>query len=283
MGGYNSSSDSMFESSRTSSTEDARRILRKRTHQDTRAKEEFDKSWHSNKRSLAGRCERLSARADFAAWSSLPKWIHDSVFSLACYPSGSRMLQKILREGRPSVQAQVASQLQSHVWEASLSRDANYVVQTCIDVLPAEDVKFVIDEMLGHTVPAAQDNHASRVLEKLIEYCSFDQTSRLVHELTSNAQALCRHNNGNFIVQHILRYGSKEQQSALVSSIVKQGAISLAKHKVGNHVVSCALAIPHAEIVGQLAEALMPAYADLSQHQSGSFVERELKRIMKLH
>merc|ERR1712151_1018785 len=177
----------------------------------------------------------------------------------------------------------MGDRLQGCVWEASLSREANYVVQACIQVLPPDALEFMIDEMLGHTVAAAQDTHASRVLEKLIEHCSSKQTSKLVHDLSQSTPALCRHSYGNFILQKIFTHGNEEQQSALVTSIIKDGATSLAKHKVGNHVVSCALASPHTEIVGQLVEALTPALADLSRHQSGSFVARELRRLMKIH
>jgi len=177
----------------------------------------------------------------------------------------------------------VADKFQGRVWEASLSREANYVVQACIEVLPSKDVEFMIDEMMGHTVAAAQDTYASRVLERLIEHCSDDQTLELVHELMRSTPALCRHKKGNFILQAILQHGSEEQQSALVTGIIEQGAIDLAKHKIGNNVVVCALALPDTEIVRQLQEALMPALAELSRHHSGSFVARELKRTLKVY
>ena len=155
-------------------------------------------------------------------------------------------------------------------------------MQACIEVLPSECVQVVIDEMMGHAVRIAQDAHASRVLEKLIEYCSGNQTSQLVDELKKNAHALCRHPTGNFIFQHILKYGTDEQQRVIVESIIEQGAFSLAKDKIGNHVVACALASSETGIVRPLVDKLEPAVTKLSQHQFGSFVARELKRTVNM-
>jgi len=232
---------------------------------------------------LVRRCERLVARADLNKWCSIPNLVKDSIWSLACSSTGSRLLRKILFQCRTSVQVQVAEGMKGRVWEASISQEANYLLQACIEVLPSHHVQFIIDEMSGRVVLAAQDKHASHVLEKLLEHCSSNQTSNFVDELTRNAQSLCRHGNGSFVVKHILKYGTEEQQHTLAVRIAQEGVRSLAKHVIGNHVVTCALATRNEKAVKLLAAELMPALGELSRHNSGSFVARELKRIMKLN
>merc|ERR1712151_127458 len=143
----------------------------------------------------------------------------------------------------------------------------------CIEVLPAERVQFIIAEMAGRAV---------LVLERLIEHCSCSQTAVLVDELVSHSRELCRHSCGNYIMQHILEYGSDAQRSSLITCILGDDILSLAKDKIGNHIVSCALAKANAEEVQLLAAALKPDADVLSRHHSGSFVARELKRAMKL-
>merc|ERR1712187_957050 len=124
---------------------------------------------------------------------------------------------------------------------------------------------------------AAQDRHAVRVLERLIEHCSCIQTSSIAKELIGHASALCRHAFGNFLIQWLLEYGSEEQQHSLVLQIVDSDIISLAKHKVANHVISCAITKCKSEDVQLLANALMPHVDNLSRHHSGSFVAKALK------
>jgi pumilio RNA-binding family len=90
----------------------------------------------------------------------------------------------------------LAKPLQGHVVEAAISPHANHVLQKCIEVLPANQVQFVLQEMKGNAVAAARHRYGCRVLERLIEHCPWTQTADLVEEVLDNASQLCRHTFG---------------------------------------------------------------------------------------
>jgi len=235
----------------------------------------------NRKNGLEAECEKLFAEDGIAEWSELPDLVRKSVLELSCSQRGVQLLEKVFDECTTAVQVQVVEQLRGRAWEASTSRCANYVMQKCVEVLPSEHVQFIIDEMEGRAVPAAQNRFGVRVLQRLIEHCPPIRISCLVDELISNASDLCCHPFGNFILPHILEYGSEEQRHSLVTCIAESDVTSLAKHKIGNHVVSSALAACCPQDVQLLIRILAPHLDVLSKHQSGSFVAKELKHAMK--
>jgi len=223
-----------------------------------------------SKSNLIKDCEKLIESEDITEWSDLPAPIKKATWDLSVCPSGKRLLEKVLSECGTSVQIQVLEQLKGRVWEASTSREANYIVQACIEVLPSEHLQFVVEEIKDCAVTAAKNRFAVRVVQRLIEFCTESQTSSLVDKLISSACDLCCHGIGNYVIKHILECGSDEQRHLLATRIMNGNIVKLARDAVGNHVVSCALVYCNSQDAQMLAKALMPEFESLLRHKNGS-------------
>jgi len=234
-----------------------------------------------SKSDLVKDCEKLTESEDITQWSDLPAPIKKAAWDLSVCPSGKRLLEKVLSECRTSVQIQVLEQLRGRVWEASTSREANYIIQFCIEVLPSEHLQFVVEEIKDCAVTAAKNRFAVRVVQRLIEFCTESQTSSLVDELISRACDLCCHNSGNYVIQHLLEFGTDQQRHRLATRLANDNIFRFAKDKVGNHVVSCALANCDTHDAQMLAKALKPNLASLSRNCNGSFITKQLRRVME--
>jgi len=106
----------------------------------------------------------------------------------------------------------------------------------------------------------------------------------LINKALADATLLCRHQYGNFILQHILQYGSKSQRSA-IADVILEDVIRLSKHRLGSHIVSCALINCSPEDVQCLTRAVLQDEVELynlSRREYGSFVVREVRRATKL-
>lgn len=204
--------------------------------------------------------------------------VTESAWTLAITSEGCRVVQQALGMASIAEQVEMAHKLKGKVLEASTCPNANHVLQKCVELVPAENLQFILEEMSGQVVTTARHRYGCRVLERLIERAW--HTESLVDEVLADTSLLCRHPFGNFVVQHVLKLGTPLQRRSVVE-ILHTDIQRLARHRVASHVVRGALANGSSEDRQRLVSALTmdPAgFADLAHHHCGSYVVREMRK-----
>lgn len=174
--------------------------------------------------------------------------------------------------------------LKGKVIQAAHSPHANYILQKFIELVPAEQLDFVVSEVEDDVIHVARNRFGCRILQRLLEQCKLWQVEKLIINALANGACLCRHQYGNFILQHILQYGSKSQRKA-VADLILVDIIRLSKHRLASHIVTCALIHCSPEDVHRLTRAVLHDETELynlSRREYGSFVVREAHRAVKL-
>lgn len=202
---------------------------------------------------------------------------------LASKDGGCRCLQRVVDVAEQEDRAALAHQFRGHVWDASASPHANFVLQKCVAVLPPREVLFIAEEFKGRAALAARHSIRRRVLERLVEHFPSEVLDELVRELVPEALRLCCNNFGNFVLQRVLEHGTGAQRSAVVKEL-SSDAVALARHSIASNVLRCAFINCPAGDQRVLAEALSAdaaVFKRLGRHSTGSFVVREAKRILR--
>jgi len=199
-----------------------------------------------------------------------------SVWPLSRTSDGCLDIQKLLDDATGIEKLALAQELRGHVLEAIKSPNANFVVQKCVEVLPADSVNFFAEELRGHASAMARHRSGCRVLNRLIEHCPTLQTFDLVDEVLCDADTLVRHKFGNFVLQHLLEHGTSIQRRRLVDLLVLD-AVELSKHRHASHLVQKALIHCSADDRQRLVDVIAEDLKAVSHTQYGSFVAREIQ------
>jgi len=169
--------------------------------------------------------------------------LEDAFASLAFDVQGCRVAQEALELACGDVKVKLALKLRGQIMEAIGSPFANYVVQKTIEVLPALNVQFIVDELAGSVVTVARHSYGVRVLCRLLEHCPPPMIEELVFKLTENADHLCRHKFGTYVVHHILEYGTSEQCRVVMKALAAN-VLKLVEKRPGCELILCALSNP---------------------------------------
>jgi len=195
---------------------------------------------------------------------------------------GCRVVQAAVEVAGGEHRSQMTMHMHGHVAELLDSPHGNHVLQKCIEVLPPDNVQFVLNELGAfpdHGLSIARHRFGCRILERLLEHCPSDQTRDLTEGVIENAYVLCRHPFGNYVVQHVLEYGTPTQRNAVIEALLQGGVMQLAMHRVASNVIERALVECTAEgrqaLVGQLV-AEPEATLAMASSRYGSFIALRL-------
>jgi len=209
------------------------------------------------------------------------QWVSESFWPLAGETEGCRLVQKAMEVGTPVYLLQLLGNFRGRVKEALQSPHGNGILQTFIEMVPSEQIQFIIAEMQGSILYVARHCFGWRTLVCLVKHCKPWQTEHMIKKVVADTASLCRHQFGNFILQHILQYGSATQRSA-IADVVVADIISLSKHRLASQIVSFALAHCSPEDVERITQAVLHQECqvyNISRTEYGSFVVQEVKRV----
>eukprot|EP00450_Noctiluca_scintillans_P030436 CAMPEP_0194536234 /NCGR_PEP_ID=MMETSP0253-20130528/75078_1 /TAXON_ID=2966 /ORGANISM="Noctiluca scintillans" /LENGTH=378 /DNA_ID=CAMNT_0039382129 /DNA_START=63 /DNA_END=1199 /DNA_ORIENTATION=+ len=205
--------------------------------------------------------------------------ISGCVWRLSQTSRGCRVVQSLLETSSGVDKMALAEELKGHVLEAVESPSANFVLQRCIEVLPASSVQFILDELKGRAASVARHRFGCRILQRLLEHCPSSQLADLIDdEILSEAAALVRHKFGNFVFRHVIEHGTQRQRRYIVD-VLEKDAFEFSKHRLASHVVQLALTYSDPEDRQRLTNAIASSaqvLKALAHTQYGSFVVREI-------
>jgi len=178
-------------------------------------------------------------------------------------------------------QVELARELEPEILKVAKDQNGNHVVQKVIELVPRQQVGFIMDAFRGHASSLAAHNYACRVIQRLLEYGSDRDKADLLAELHKSAHQLFSDQYGNYVVQHIIENSSVEDRAKIIR-LVSADFVSLSTHKYASNVVEKCIERGSRDDRNELARQLMaPADANgnnamisLMKDQYGNYVIR---------
>jgi len=173
---------------------------------------------------------------------------------LAQEARGCRWVQAAMAGAVREEGAALASELRGHVVAAAESPHANHVLQLCINTLEAEDIQFIIDEVVEvGTIRVATNKYGCRIIQRLVERCPRQQVQGIVQTILDDVRGLSTRPYSNFVLQSLIMHGSCDDRQRIVS-IALEGAAELCRVPHGCVVVLAAFEVEEPERQAALAK-----------------------------
>lgn len=210
--------------------------------------------------------------------------VRGQVLALTFDPAGCRVVQQALEIASRCESAALALELCYHVRKAIASPHGNYVIQKCVEVLPAASRAFITEELVGAGAQVARHRFGCRIICRLIEHFSGGQhdagLEQLLDEILEEAAELCRHSFGHHAVQAILEHGTAEQQHRIAAAVAGDLPRN-AKNRNASHVIEKVLesgSVKDREAVALELARDAAELQQLAQHRFGGYVVQTLLR-----
>jgi len=208
--------------------------------------------------------------------------IRGSMAQLAFDLQGCRLVQAAIQVADHAIIAELLTELNGRVRDASTSPHANYVIQAVITALPTAMSTFVVKELKGVGAEIACHRFGCRILCRLIEHSGTSgDLDDLLREILADAEDLCQHSFGHYVLQCILEHLPEHRQR--IVEALHADLWGNACHRCASHVVESALAhCSDADRQGFVLQILgqgRDAVVSLAQNQYGSFVLKALLQV----
>eukprot|EP00448_Togula_jolla_P013204 CAMPEP_0170603882 /NCGR_PEP_ID=MMETSP0224-20130122/19139_1 /TAXON_ID=285029 /ORGANISM="Togula jolla, Strain CCCM 725" /LENGTH=565 /DNA_ID=CAMNT_0010928773 /DNA_START=44 /DNA_END=1741 /DNA_ORIENTATION=+ len=148
--------------------------------------------------------------------------LRESVVPFSLDPSGCRVVQLAIATASQSEAACLVAGLHGHVFEASQSPHANFVIQKVIEVLPLKLSSFVAEELHGMVTSLARTRFGCRIPCRLLEHTlDSKMTVLLADEIAANTIELSRHSFGHHVIRSTLEHGLPRHRKRIAESLVE--------------------------------------------------------------
>jgi hypothetical protein len=145
---------------------------------------------------------------------------------LAFSTDGAEILQKALEVACCGEEQEVlVGGLRGHVRDLASSPSGSEVLQSCLEVMPPQACRFIVDELRGMAAVKACTEEGKEVILRLLEHLPPQESSPVADELLHDVAGFCWHPCGSQVMQHMLEYGSPAQQLRICEVLMaSQGA-----------------------------------------------------------
>jgi len=114
-------------------------------------------------------------------------------------------------------------------------------VQKCLERANQSDVKFILEEIIGHAKEMSLKQYSCHVIQKVIECCGASAETRIIMgELLPFIIELTKDKHGNYVVQSVIKNGSSTDQTYVIEKF-KHNLLSLSQDKFASNVVEITL------------------------------------------
>jgi len=160
---------------------------------------------------------------------------------LAFEAEGCRLVQLALEVADRHTATELADGLRGSVARLVLSPHGNYVIQKIIEVLTAQEVPFIVEELAEASLDLAQHEYGCRVYCRLLENAALDQHSQLlIDEVVADAECLVQHKYGHYVAECVVEHGLPRQQQRIIEAL-RQGLARNVQNRNAAYVIEKAL------------------------------------------
>ncbi|KAF8654193.1 hypothetical protein AX16_003722 [Volvariella volvacea WC 439] len=182
------------------------------------------------------------------------------VLTLSLQMYGCRVVQKAIEYILPEQQGSFVRELEPHVLKCVKDANGNHVIQKLIERVSPDRLAFV-NAFRGNVYELSTHPYGCRVLQRCLEHLPDDQTRPLLDELHKYTINLMQDQFGNYVIQFVLEHG-KPQDRAQVISRLRGQMLQMARHKFASNVCEKALVCADSESRKQLIDEIMTPKQD---------------------
>lgn len=204
---------------------------------------------------------------------TLVQTLQGYVVELALDTWGCRCLQHVLHHASPMQKLHLVAELEQHVPTLAEHHSGNFVLQKCIEEIPADSLGFITEEIKGCVQLIAEHESGCRVIQRLLERFSPTQLDSILGEICSFPLQLSQSKFGNYVVQKVLQLGQPQDQRKIVSDVALN-VLEYALNKYSSRVVEQCLSVVHlsASRIHLKHERIMLMQAIFADFSDASFV-----------
>jgi len=207
------------------------------------------------------------------------------IFMLSQHTYSCRVIQKALEEFKNNgpVQDEMLRELSTDIICLVEDQNGNHVIQKCIETIPSEKLKFIIDQVTEKIERLPFHAFGCRVIQRILEFSTFEQTAPLLKKIMAKCMECCESQYGNYIMQHILEKGPHTEKETLLE-VLKNNFIRLSLNKFASNVTEKSAIHANAEFRSAVADVLVNCHAEngqlglvaLMNHPFGNYVVQRL-------
>jgi len=168
---------------------------------------------------------------------------------------GCRVVQKALECVDETDLPRLLLEFQNNVLSLIHDQNGNHVIQKCIEVLSqksktahkeneetkalflAEQIDFVVEDVLNNLATLACHPYGCRVLQRILEHCVERQKSAALEKINECLRTLFDDQYGNYVIQHVLQFGRVKDRDMVLEMVVENGLLKLSRQKFASNVI----------------------------------------------
>ncbi|KAF8894634.1 armadillo-type protein [Infundibulicybe gibba] len=155
----------------------------------------------------------------------------------------------------PDQQGTFVKELDAHVLKCVKDANGNHVIQKLIERVSPDRLGFVTS-FRGNVYDLSTHPYGCRVLQRCLEHLPDEHTRPLLEELHKYTVNLMQDQFGNYVVQFVLENG-KPQDKAVIISKLRGQMLQMARHKFASNVCEKALVCADLETRRVLIDEMM--------------------------
>jgi len=200
---------------------------------------------------------KLIERCDTAQREKVVSKILQDLLSIAFDMYGTQSLQKMMPFLTENQIEMLTSTLKMSTISLIKHNKANYLIQYCLDHLPAKHNQWIYDAVSENVEEVGRDRVGCVIVKRCIDHASDEQRNRLTTEIARKVLGLVQDPFGNYVVQHVLqKYPKEEQANKLIRALL--GNVSeLCTGKFSSNVIEKCLQVAEEETKVSMLDELM--------------------------
>lgn len=177
------------------------------------------------------------------------------VLHLSLQMYGCRVVQKAIEYILPDQQAAFVRELDGHVLKCVMDANGNHVIQKLIERVSPDKLGFV-SSFRGSVHELSTHAYGCRVLQRCLEHLPEELARPLLDELHDYTNSLMQDQFGNYVIQFVLEHGQPHDRTQVIAKLRGQ-MLQMARHKFASNVCEKALICADAESRHILIEEIM--------------------------
>ncbi|EIW85172.1 ARM repeat-containing protein [Coniophora puteana RWD-64-598 SS2] len=225
--------------------------------------------------------------------SALANTLEGHVLPLSLQMYGCRVIQKAIEFILPEQQGKFVRELEPHLARCVKDANGNHVIQKLIERVAADKLGFV-HSFRGNVYDLSTHPYGCRVLQRCLEHLPDDMTRSLMDELHKYVINLMQDQFGNYVVQFVLEKCQPHDRSLVITKLRGQ-LLNMARHKFASNVCEKALVTanyderrtlideiitPKADGVSPIVSMMKDQYANYVLQRALTVAEGEQKEIL---
>jgi len=200
---------------------------------------------------------KLIERCDNIQREKVVAKILQDVLTIAFDMYGTQSLQKMIPFLSETQIEMLTGALKLNTIALIKHNKANYLIQYCLDHLPAKHNQWIYDSVIENIEEVARDRVGCVIVKRCIDHASDEQKIKLHAEISKKALALVQDPFGNYVVQHILQKFPKDHQSMDLIRALLGNICELCTGKFSSNVIEKCLQVADSETRVMMLDEVM--------------------------